>query len=78
MEKSGGFYGVRAAPQARDLVAVEYSPVWPYHIPRGSMCMSCQHALRDCGNLDFPGMPVITKGIDWAVVRCTEFTKAAP
>jgi hypothetical protein len=47
------------------------------YTPKGSMCMSCQHAQRDCSALPFAFMPVITRHGDVAVVRCTEHAKAA-
>lgn len=57
---------------------IKYSPVPPNHIPKGSMCMSCRHAERNCGHLDFSRMPVMSQGSGWVVVRCTEFKKRMP
>ncbi len=42
--------------------------------PKGGMCMTCQHAKRDCSALPFASMPVISKRADVAIVKCTEHT----
>lgn len=43
--------------------------------PKGSMCMTCKHAKRDCSDLLFHDMPVIEQYYLVARVRCTEHIK---
>ena len=44
------------------------------HQPKGGMCMTCQHAKRNCSHLPFADMPVISKRGIVAIVKCTEHT----
>ena len=46
--------------------------------PKGSMCMTCKHATRDCSHLLFHDMPVIEQYYLVARVRCTEHVKEKP
>lgn len=45
------------------------------HIPRGYMCVKCEHALRKCNHLDFTKMKVIGffKEDGIKEVRCSDF-----
>ena len=44
--------------------------------PKGSMCIACVHATRDCSGLDFSKMPIIGLYRKIAhVVACTEYKK---
>ena len=46
--------------------------------PKGSMCVTCVHALHACDHLEFDRMPVIGRDDDGrAVVRCTAYKKDA-
>ena len=46
------------------------------HRPKGSMCVQCVHASRNCSGFDFKHMPAIGKDLDGTViVRCTEYGK---
>lgn len=45
------------------------------HQPKGSMCMVCTHAGRDCSKLAFNQMLVLEKHIGLHVVRCSFFDK---
>lgn len=46
------------------------------HYPKGSMCMACRHAIKDCSHLPFPTMPALSKCKHKVIVRCTEFEHA--
>ncbi|SER36714.1 MULTISPECIES: hypothetical protein [Pseudomonas] len=47
------------------------------HRPKGSMCVTCAHALRNCSHLPFEAMPVIARDRDGvSVVRCGDFMRA--
>lgn len=46
-----------------------------YH-PKGGMCLTCQHARRDCSHLMFSKMPVIERYNLVARVRCTGYARA--
>lgn len=45
------------------------------HIPRGFMCIQCEHALRKCDHLDFTKMQVIGVFKEDGIkeVKCSEF-----
>lgn len=43
--------------------------------PKGSMCIACRHALRDCSWLNFGDMPHLRRTDDEIVVRCTGFER---
>lgn len=45
------------------------------HIPKGGMCRTCIHRGRDCSNLPFKDMRVISKCKDVSIVRCTEYQR---
>lgn len=42
------------------------------------MCMSCKHAIADCGQLPFSTMPTISKSKHRTIVSCTEYQLARP
>ena len=46
--------------------------------PKGGMCATCIHQLRDCSHLPFHTMKPISKSTDlgYVIVRCTDFVKA--
>lgn len=46
-------------------------------IPRGFMCMTCEHKYRKCNHLDFTKMQVIGvfKDDGTKEVKCTDFNK---
>lgn len=48
------------------------------HHPKGSMCIACAHARRDCSDLEFSTMPVLERYAGMAVVKCREFTRPEP
>jgi len=48
------------------------------HHPKGSMCMACAHARRDCSALEFSAMPVIERHAGMVVVKCREFVRQKP
>lgn len=48
------------------------------HHPKGSMCMACAHARRDCSALEFRSMPVLERYAGMVVVRCREFERQDP
>lgn len=50
----------------------------PEFIPRGFMCMKCEHKHRKCNHLDFTKMQVIGvfKDDGTREVKCTDFIKA--
>ena len=43
--------------------------------PKGGMCVTCEHAFRDCSKLPFELMPAIGKTDTAIIVRCTEFVR---
>jgi hypothetical protein len=43
------------------------------HYPKGGMCATCRHTMRDCSHLDFAAMPVLSRACDAVIVRCTDF-----
>lgn len=45
------------------------------HIPRGFMCIQCNHALRKCNHLDFTKMQVIGVFKEDGIkeVKCSDF-----
>lgn len=44
--------------------------------PKGSMCVTCRHALRDCSALPFNTMPAAKRFSDVATsVICTEYER---
>ncbi|MNF50242.1 hypothetical protein D3C85_293090 [compost metagenome] len=47
------------------------------HIPRGYMCIECQHVHRKCNHLDFTKMQVIGvfKEDGLKEVKCTNYEK---
>lgn len=47
----------------------------PSHIPRGFMCIGCEHKHRKCNHLDFTKMQVIGvfKDDGTKEVKCTDF-----
>ena len=49
----------------------------PSHIPRGYMCITCEHKHRKCNHLDFTKMQVIGvfKDDGTKEVKCTEYVK---
>lgn len=47
------------------------------HIPKGSMCLACEHRFRDCSYLDFSSMAVIASSNDYNIVRCADFNSVA-
>lgn len=44
--------------------------------PKGGMCVSCQHRLRDCSHLPFSAYPVIERAGEVRIVRCAEYVRA--
>lgn len=44
--------------------------------PKGSMCIVCKHASRDCSKLAFCQMLVIEKYENIRIVKCRDFEKA--
>ena len=44
--------------------------------PKGSMCLACKQASRDCSGLAFNQMLVIEKHEDLRIVKCRDFEKA--
>lgn len=52
----------------------------PTHIPRGFMCIKCEHKHRKCNHLDFTNMQVIGvfKDDGTREVKCTDFINKAP
>lgn len=50
----------------------------PSYIPRGFMCITCEHKHRKCNHLDFTKMQVIGvfKDDGTREVKCTDFIKA--
>ncbi len=49
----------------------------PTHIPRGFMCITCEHLHRKCNHLDFTKMQVIGvfKDDGTKEVKCIDFIK---
>lgn len=47
-----------------------------YCQPKGGMCATCQHFLRDCSTLPFYKMPAISTKHGTVIVRCTEYVRA--
>lgn len=49
----------------------------PSHIPRGFMCIGCEHVHRKCNHLDFTKMQVIGvfKDDGTKEVKCTDHTE---
>ena len=49
----------------------------PSHIPRGFMCITCEHKHRKCNHLDFTKMRVIGvfKDDGTREVKCTDYVK---
>lgn len=45
------------------------------YIPKGSMCMNCAHADKDCSTLSFAMMPTLKVNGDNTVVKCTGFLR---
>lgn len=45
------------------------------HIPKGGMCVGCANIKKDCSNLPFNTMPVISSYKNIVTVKCTEYTK---
>jgi hypothetical protein len=45
------------------------------YMPKGAMCRSCIYKTRNCNNLDFKNMPVITRDSYMTVVLCTEYVQ---
>lgn len=43
--------------------------------PKGSMCLACKHASRDCSGLAFNQMIVIENHEDLRIVKCRDFEK---
>lgn len=50
----------------------------PSHIPRGYMCMVCEHKHRKCNHLPFTEMQVIGRFKDDGTfeVKCADFIKS--
>ena len=47
------------------------------HQPKGGMCRTCVHLLRNCSTLPFDQMPVIERTPAADIVRCTEYKRRA-
>ena len=49
----------------------------PTHVPRGFMCIGCEHIHRKCNHLDFTKMQVIGIFKDDGVkeVKCTDYVE---
>lgn len=45
------------------------------HIPKSSMCECCVRHVSACADMDFDLMPVLERGQNIIVVRCTEWKK---
>jgi hypothetical protein len=45
------------------------------YVPKGSMCMSCKYAKRDCSNLPFSTMQPMSKRGDVVTVKCTQYVQ---
>ncbi|SEI97969.1 hypothetical protein SAMN04244579_02668 [Azotobacter beijerinckii] len=43
--------------------------------PKGGMCATCCHALRNCSSLPFASMPVLERAGQAIIVRCTQFQR---
>lgn len=55
---------------------MQYEHKRKMHRPKGSMCIQCVHASRNCSGFDFKHMPAIGKDRDGTViVRCTAYEK---
>ena len=48
------------------------------HQPKDAMCMTCRHAVADCGPLPFSSMPALSKSKHRIIVSCTEYQDARP
>lgn len=48
------------------------------YTPKGGMCATCDHAMRDCSHLDFESMNPICKGArdGTVIVRCSEYVNS--
>jgi hypothetical protein len=58
------------------LIKPEHRPdVDMNHQPKGGMCGTCVHALRNCSHLPFNTMPPLTRDAQTVIVRCTEFER---
>lgn len=51
------------------------SQTYENYSPKGSMCLTCKHAYRDCSHLPFRVMPVLSNKGNTAIVRCTDFAQ---
>lgn len=47
----------------------------PKHHPKGSMCMNCKYAKRDCSSLPFETYPVLKREEAYVTVMCKEFSR---
>lgn len=47
------------------------------HQPKGGMCRTCVHLLRNCSALPFDKMPVIERTPAAIIVRCAQHKRRA-
>lgn len=46
------------------------------YVPKGSMCMLCEHRHEDCSDLDFESMrPLVELSDGTVIVRCDSFER---
>ena len=54
-------------------MSIKQQPTKMKYIPKGGMCMSCQHVNRDCSWMDFESMSKMKQAEELVIVKCTGF-----